>query len=507
MRRIRTKLVLALLAMTLLPVFPVYYVVKSLVRQSLEVGYNKKVGMALDAASAISREFYGRYRQETLRMAKALAGSPEVRKKLAKPGRKTASLDLSEIGIGRVDLYTRKLKLVVSQSTQAIVDAPRLYQTTLAQLSRKNQATLVEGFSSRGRIVAFAPIGSRSFLILLRAMDPDFIQGAQTVVSAHQMFKTLDFFQSDVSRGFLLAFFAIYVPLAIATVLIGIYFSRKLTSPLLQLVQATREVAAGDWDFRIRLDSRDEVGQLGEAFNKMVSTLKDKQQQVVALEKMAVWREIARVLAHEIKNPLTPIQLMVQQMHDKYPGEDPEYQKLLAECNEIVNDEIESLRTLVREFSEFARMPRLEFERGNLNELVTEARRIYPNDNIDLELDDGIPEFSFDHEKLRRVLINLLENGMDSIREKGEGEIHVATRLSGDNALLICRDTGNGIPLDIREKICEPYFSTKKTGMGLGMVIVKRIVMEHGGRIEVDSEVGQGATFTISLPPQRPRAA
>ncbi|MFQ5676195.1 MAG: PAS domain-containing sensor histidine kinase, partial [bacterium] len=266
------------------------------------------------------------------------------------------------------------------------------------------------------------------------------------------------------------------------------------------LAKGTKRISAGDWDYRVKTTSKDEVGDLVEAFNTMISTLKEKQDQVVALEKMAVWREIARVLAHEIKNPLTPIQLTVQQMKDKYQGQDAEYRKLLEECSEIVTDEIESLRTLVREFSEFARMPQLSLAPGDINELVEEVRKLYPNDNITLDLAEKLPELNFDFEKLRRVLINLIENGLDSIAEKGQGEIHITTNVEDGFAVIHYADTGNGIPDEIEEKIFEPYFSTKKSGVGLGLAIVKRIIDEHGGSILVESVPGEGTTFKIELP-------
>ena len=250
----------------------------------------------------------------------------------------------------------------------------------------------------------------------------------------------------------------------------------------------------------MKADSKDEVGDLVHSFNTMITTLKEKQDQVVSLEKMAAWREIARILAHEIKNPLTPIQLTVQHMKDKYEGDDPEYGKLLEECSEIVTDEIESLRTLVREFSEFARMPKLSLSPGDLNELVEEVRKLYPNNNISLELERTLPELHFDHEKMRRVIINLIENGLDSINEKGVGDIQIRTSLEDKMAVIHYSDTGNGIPNEIREKIFEPYFSTKKSGMGLGLAIVKRIIEEHGGSISIESIEGKGTTFKIELP-------
>lgn len=506
MKRIRTKLILSLLVVTLLPVFPVYYLVKSLLQRSLQVGYNENVEGALQAASEISRELYSRYKQETLNTAREIADMASVRSVYEKNSQipKNVITKLEALAASKLDFYDENGELVNSVVTSSVPDFPPLYQNIVKPLVVADSSHVLEGVGGAGFVVAFSPASTVGFIILSCRVPDAFRQKAALVVKVHQMFKTLDFFEGDLTQGFVLSFFSIYLPIALLSVALGIYFSRKITSPLLQLAKGTREVAEGDWDYRVQVTTKDEIGALGEAFNQMIGTLKEKQDQVIALEKMAVWREIARVLAHEIKNPLTPIQLTVQQMKDKYQGDDAEYRELLEECSEIVSDEIESLRTLVREFSEFARMPQLSFAPADLNDMAEEVRKLYPNDNIDLKLDRTLPEFDFDHEKMRRVLINLVENGMDSIREKGRGGIEITTAKDGEQAILRYADTGGGIPQEIQQKIFEPYFSTKKSGMGLGLAIVKRIVTEHGGTISLTSEEGEGTEFIISLPLKEP---
>jgi len=504
MKRIRTKLVLSLLVITLLPIYPVYYQVKNLLQQSIEVGYNENVVTALDQAAAISRELYSIYKDQTLSQAKEISSSEWARKLFEQTGSASGMEEKAKSIGGKIDVFDMKGNLVLTGSSAQHHAYPMIYQNTIVQLTEKQTPEILNLADDPGHILAFAPIKSntekKGFLVVTKIVDEGFTTGSRQVVRVNQMFKTLDFFEGEVTSGFLLFFFVVYIPVAGLSIGLGIYFSRKITSPLLSLVKGTKKIAGGDWDYRVKADSKDEVGDLVDAFNTMITTLKEKQDQVVSLEKMAAWREIARILAHEIKNPLTPIQLTVQHMKDKYDGDDPEYGKLLEECSEIVTDEIESLRTLVREFSEFARMPKLSLSPGDLNELVEEVRKLYPNNNISLELGSALPELNFDHEKTRRVLINLIENGLDSINEKGEGDIKIQTKLKDKMAVIHYSDTGNGIPDEIKEKIFEPYFSTKKSGMGLGLAIVKRIIEEHGGRITVQSKEGEGTTFEIELP-------
>ncbi|MFQ5604621.1 MAG: ATP-binding protein [bacterium] len=509
MKKIRTKLVLSLLVITLLPVFPIYFLVKNLLQQSLEIGFNKKVETALEHATQISRQLNSHFKAESLALAKELARSNWVQSIVSKNNRRALKKsNLDSLGKkAKIDIFGRAGQLLFSHSAMTGHAFPKFYQNDLNQMINQEQATVLNMPGDRAHIVSFAPIlvanAPQGFLVLTTVVDANFLQGSQQIVDVNQMFKTLNFFEDQLTHGFIQSFFAVYAPIAILSVAIGYYFSRKITQPLLQLVEGTQKVAAGNWEHRVQVQSRDEVGELVAAFNKMVSTLKEKQDRVVALEKMAVWREIARILAHEIKNPLTPIQLTVQQMKDKYTGDDATYRELLKECSEIVRDEIEGLRTLVREFSEFARMPGLNPVTANLNELVEEVSKLYTDSDLQTALDASLPEFEFDQEKLRRVLINLIENALDSVREKGAGNVHISTSLQKTQAHLQVKDSGGGISEELIEKIFEPYFSTKKSGVGLGLAIVKRIVEEHGGRIAVESALGEGTTFEISLPVSR----
>ncbi len=503
---IRTKLIATLLLIALLPIAPIYFLVKGLLHKSQDIGFNQNVELALEHATEISRELYSTYKNETLDFTRQLAES-EIVSKLILDKANDASKNLQALSFMKqckVDVFDQSGDLVFSFSDAPDHSFPPLYQATLKSLRDKPEADFITIGDDPGHILVFAPIpqsnSRRGFVIVTRVIDEKFARGFQQVVTVNQMFKTLGFLEEEVARGFLLSFFAIYAPIAALSIGLGVYFSRKITTPLLLLVNGTKKVAEGNWDHRVAVTSNDEVGELVAAFNNMIATLKEKQDQVIALEKMAVWREIARVLAHEIKNPLTPIQLTVQQMKDKYSGNDEAYRKLLVECNEIVSDEIESLRTLVREFSEFARMPKLNLALGNLNELVEEVSKLYANRHLQIAIDLSLPEFNFDYEKMRRVLINLIENGIDSMKEKVGGLLQIQTKNENGFAALQVTDEGSGIPPELQSKIFEPYFSTKKTGMGLGLAIVKRIVDEHGGRISLNSEEGKGTTFFIHLP-------
>jgi nitrogen fixation/metabolism regulation signal transduction histidine kinase len=317
-------------------------------------------------------------------------------------------------------------------------------------------------------------------------------QHLKAVVTAAQMRQVLDLKESELRQSLLLAFLALYAPMLIISLAAGWYLAHRITAPLDELAAGVRQLAAGKWEHRVAVRSQDEIGQVGAAFNQMMQDLRRQQEQVIALEKMAAWREIARVLAHEIKNPLTPIQLMVRQIQDEYKGQDENYRRTLAEGCRIIDEEIEQLRQLVREFSDFARMPELHPALGQLNELATEVAKLYSQRPVELRLDPALPKFEFDWEAMRRVLINLIEN---AVQAASTARVALRTSHSSDEIMIAVEDTGPGIAPENLARIFEPYFSTKKSGIGLGLAIVKRIIEEHGGTIAVSSEIGRETIF------------
>jgi nitrogen fixation/metabolism regulation signal transduction histidine kinase len=348
-------------------------------------------------------------------------------------------------------------------------------------------------------VVRMEPVNtSRGFLVLQASMQMMPLLKADSLLNTRQIYQTLDFKRDHLIRSFAGSFILIFVILLVLVILLGIWISARLTSPFSQLVTATAEIGKGNLDYRLPVSSRgDEVGQLIFHFNAMTRQLKENQQRLIYLEKMAAWQQMARKMAHEIKNPLTPIQLTIQQLVDKYDGSNREYQSLLQECFEIIQDEIGSLRRLVSEFSEFGRMPELQMTPGNVNELIREVAALYSG-RLQLELDEKIPDFSFDEDRLRRLLINLIENAIQA--DPGNQPVTIQTEKVKDRLVIKVQDRGQGIPVENIDKIFEPYFSTKKGSMGLGLAISRLIVEEHGGTIRVESEINKGSTFNIDLP-------
>ncbi len=324
------------------------------------------------------------------------------------------------------------------------------------------------------------------------------LDALEEVKNAVHTYRHIEMEEDDLRLAFLLAFLVAAAGVVILASLVGIRIGFGITRPLHALIKGTREMARDNLEYRIPKGRNDEIGLLIESFNQMAQDLVENRRKRLEAEQIAAWREIARRLAHEIKNPLTPIQLTVQQMRDKYAGDDPAYKKLVADCTEIVTEEVESLRSLVQEFANFARMPSLSLSPGDLNTGVRDVVRLYPDARIRLDLQDTMPLLELDTEQMRRVLINLIENGIDA-SEKG-GQITITTHTSGDTATLSITDTGPGVPSEDRGRIFQPYVSSKESGMGLGLAVVRSIIEDHGGHISVTDAPTGGAQFDIQMP-------
>jgi len=222
-------------------------------------------------------------------------------------------------------------------------------------------------------------------------------------------------------------------------------------------------------------------------------------------QRMAAWREVARRIAHEVKNPLTPIQLSAQRLRRKY-GERlaKENGKVFDECTRLIIDNVEELRVLVNEFSSFARMPNSNPVQDNIKEIIRDAvllyKDVHKNITFNFIENDNIPKLKLDREQIKRVMINLLDNAVAAMQDKGKINIE----LFYDKALRIVRievvDIGSGISNKDKERLFEPYFSTKKSGTGLGLAIVSTIITDHNGFIRVEDNKPHGTKFIIELP-------
>ncbi|MFL5272993.1 MAG: sensor histidine kinase [Anaeromyxobacteraceae bacterium] len=313
--------------------------------------------------------------------------------------------------------------------------------------------------------------------------------------------------RAEIQRSYLRAFAALLTAWALAAGVAGALLARRTTRRVSDLVRAVRELARGNLAVQVEPGrARDEVSALARAFNAMVREVKESRDRIVYLEKISGWQEVARRLAHEIKNPLTPIQLAFQQLEARWRAsrqEDAAFGRLLGEAGEIVREEIGTLQRLVEDFSSFAKLPEVRPEPAELSDFVEEFVRTNPQlaDEADVLVHRGSGPcpVALDRALMRRVLANLLRNAVDAARP-ARARVHLGIAKARERAVLTVADEGPGIPEDVRDRIFDPYFTTRHEGTGLGLAIVKKIVLQHGGEIAAGARPAGGASFTIALP-------
>ena len=463
---LRWRIIAALIGLALGTTLILALLARHFLALSLQTNVNLEMGSALTSALSLAKENYDAKKRQLQDIGQLLSAPPHR--------------DLNALHAAFADAGLDDLTLRVSPLEQIDID-----------LSQGPVVSKVE--NDQLQLVIALPDSQRALTALLS------LEALIDVENAVHTYKHIEMTEVDHLRtAFLLAFLVAAAGVVLLASVIGVRIGFGITRPLNALLKGTREMARDNLQYRIPKGRDDEIGLLIESFNQMAQDLVENRRKRLEAEQIAAWREIARRLAHEIKNPLTPIQLAVQQMRDKYSGNDPAYQQFVTNCTEIVTEEVENLRSLVQEFANFARMPSLSLSPSDLNECVHNVVRLYPNAHIHLDLEENQPALELDIEQMRRVLINLIENGLDASGKNGQ--IEIRTHISNDTAILSIIDSGPGVPLKDRARIFQPYVSTKESGMGLGLAVVHNIIEDHGGRISVTDAPTGGAQFDLQLP-------
>jgi nitrogen fixation/metabolism regulation signal transduction histidine kinase len=280
----------------------------------------------------------------------------------------------------------------------------------------------------------------------------------------------------------------------------------RVTRPVQALAASAGKVAAGNWETTVDVSSKDEVGQLALAFNRMTRELAAQRERLLQAERVAAWRELARRLAHELKNPLFPLQITVENMQrarEQYPQQ---FDEVFREGTATLIAELGNLKQIIARFSDFARMPAPEMRAVDLNELVREAAKLFEPQLAQAgvtgraELDPALPQILADVEQITRVLRNLILNAIDAM--PGGGVLTIRTERREGVVRLEVSDTGQGLTPEECERLFTPYYTTKTHGTGLGLAIVQSVISDHHGRISVESQPGKGTTFRIELESQ-----
>jgi signal transduction histidine kinase len=337
---------------------------------------------------------------------------------------------------------------------------------------------------------------AETFHALPLAGYEDTLLGVLLIASSRRELVELE--ASQLSTGIWVAAGGILMGLALAW-----WATARVTRPVRQLAASAGRVAAGDWGATVEVASADEIGKLAGAFNRMTHELVEQRQRLVQAERVAAWRELARRLAHELKNPLFPLQITVENMQrarEKYPEQ---FDEVFREGTSTLLAELSNLKQIIGRFSDFAKMPAPEMQPVDLNRLVAETLRLFEGQLEQahiaaiLDLARDLRAVPADAEQMARALRNLILNAIDAM-PKG-GTLTIRTSALDGRTRLEVSDTGQGLTPEECERLFTPYYTTKTHGTGLGLAIVQSVVSDHGGHISVESEPGKGARFRIDL--------
>ncbi|WP_061216519.1 LIC_11548 family sensor histidine kinase [Leptospira weilii] len=338
-----------------------------------------------------------------------------------------------------------------------------------------------------------------------------------SVISTRRNYDRADLTKEKLPYRIRLTFSIITVSIFLLAIYFSLLFARKISRPIIELANATQKISMGDTDINLEIREAGEIGALIDSFNQMVKDLKSKDEELMQSQRIAAWKEVAQRMAHEIKNPLTPIQLSAERIRRKMKSENKEqFREIVSTGTDTIIKQVRVLEHLVNEFSDFARMPTPKLINQNLEPIILEAVKLFehtPQIKITTSISKGFPQLFLDQKIVLRVLTNLIKNSMEAIERKREKEklsnymglilISASTtrKIMRRVAVISVEDNGIGISAELKQKVFEPYYSTKNSNTsGIGLAIVQKSVIDHNGHISVDSSRMGGCRFQIELP-------
>jgi len=349
-----------------------------------------------------------------------------------------------------------------------------------------------------------------TYLYIVKFMDPKLINYIKETDSAVSFYYSVQESKTGIKITFAIIYLLIVSLLLFLSIIISINFATKLTIPIVNLIGASEKISTGDLNAKVPfIETDSEFKKLNENFNSMIDKLKRQQDKLLATERYAAWESVARKLAHEIKNPLTPIQLSIDRIKEKYLNKIEDPNNNLSNYLNTITKQIKDIEHLVNEFSDFARMPKPILKKIDLNKVISRSLNLLKlsEENISFELGDKNKNLFIkgDEEQINRVFMNLIKNSIESINEKKrenavfKGKINVDIKEDSDYIYVEIKDNGIGFDKVNKAKMLTPYYTTKTKGTGLGLSIVTKIISDHNGTILFNS-IRDGAQIEITIP-------
>ena len=349
-----------------------------------------------------------------------------------------------------------------------------------------------------------------TYLYIVRFMDPKVINYLKQTGEAVSFYYSVQESKTGIKITFAVIYLLVVTLFLFLSIIISINFASRLTTPIINLIRASEKISSGDLNAKVpKINTDDEFKKLNENFNSMIDKLKKQQDKLLLSERHLAWESVARKLAHEIKNPLTPIQLSIDRIREKYLIKVDDKDNNFSEYLNTITKQIKDIELLLNEFSDFARMPKPVLKKINLNKLISRSINLHKLSEekikFNLSKKNSSIEIDGDEGQLNRVFINLIKNSIESINEKKiknadfKGKINVDIEEDSDYIFVTTVDNGIGFDQVDKKKMLVPYFTTKKKGTGLGLAVVTKIISDHNGSILFNS-LKDGAKVEITLP-------
>jgi len=616
--RLRTKLVMAFILLSLVPAMLLFFISALFITRSVESWFSAQVERSLQGALEVAQLYYRDLAADTVHWSRRMATSPPSTLKGWERRR-------AEYGLSWMGLFDAKGKLLQRVSSKDLPEGLRPPKELVEEILKGKEATKVTPFRSGEMVWGGYGKGGRA-VVAGHYVPEGVLSKMRDISKAFVDYKRSQILRRPITLNYLLLLLTITLLIIFSAIWFGLRLAKEITVPVGRLVEGTRRVAEGDLDFKLQVTSSDEIGALVEAFNRMTQDLKRSQEalqerrryievvlenvsagvisfdkrgrittinqaaeemlevkasevlgryyreamkpafrkiareliremnasgsrrverqtelsidgkvvtvrvslnamrdergeylgmvavfddltHLVKMQRLAAWREVARRIAHEIKNPLTPIQLSAERIYRRYKDRILGDKKVFEECTSTIIQQVKELKGLVNEFSQFARMPSVNPTLNDLNEIVRESLVLYREAHREVAFsfspDPALPPCKLDREGMKRVMMNLLDNAVAAVNGSGTVEVETRYNPSLQMITLEVRDGGCGVPDEDKPKLFEPYFSTKGSGTGLGLAIVSSIVADHNGFVRVRDNHPRGTRFIIELPVRR----
>lgn len=510
--RFQLKLTLALILFLLIPTVPLLFVAGITVDQLRGLVVTLPLDDALDKGLSMVRQVLHQEEERLLAWQERIVGEAGSAQTLHSPPDFTALFEKDENGVWEMTAFE-------PESTEWEIDPDSLIAEPPDPRIERRDALEDAAFTENERVLFHYRDDIGVYMALVKPPGSETINGAgiwinsETVVARYSLELGLRSFRNIVSLGgtgfreilWIIASFWMVV-LTVGAFFASRVLAQGVSEPVVELARGMEAVASGDLDTRLDIVAQDEMQILIDSFNTMTDQIREARERIVMAEKQSAWQDVARRIAHEIKNPLTPIQIGLHRIRTRLEGDEKwAADPAIRESFQTMNEEVEALRRMAASFSEFAQLPQPEKQEGDLETVVRGAVALFQQHSqrvrFNLDIRGQIPPISMDLDLVKRALINLIKNAVESVEQAGGGGVDIFMERRGSEILLKIHDNGVGFDPELASRLFSPDFTTKSRGTGLGLSIVARIFANHSWRLEAESEgPDTGATISIQIP-------